>query len=171
VLCSKPIWRRPRGTIPHVLEAHHRSLHRRRRLRANIDLAFGAGLAAEGKIPICASFTAFATRRDLERCRSDVLQRGVSEQQREDRRHVRRASRKARTAARTCASSIWPSMRTIDPMHVYVRPPTLEFAGDSCVTWHRHEAAESVNLCRCIRFQSRPASSTTITSSIRIRPS
>jgi transketolase len=62
VLCLEADLAKASGTIPHVADNHPDHFIDVGVCEANM-ISLGAGLAAEGKIPFCASFTAFATRR------------------------------------------------------------------------------------------------------------
>ena len=131
VICLEADLGKASGTIPEVSKRHPEQLHQRRASPEANMIGIGAGLASEGKIPFCASFTAFATRRVL---RPDHDQRGLREQQREDRRHRARASPRAPTAARTCASRTWPSCAPCRTCTSTARP-TRTSCARSCATW------------------------------------
>ena len=62
VLCLEADLAKASGTIPTILDKHPKHFIDVGVSEANM-ISVGAGLAAEGKIPFCASFTCFATRR------------------------------------------------------------------------------------------------------------
>ena len=62
VVCVEADLSKASGTNPMVLEAHPDNFVNVGVCEANM-ISVGAGLAAEGKIPFCASFTCFASRR------------------------------------------------------------------------------------------------------------
>ncbi len=62
VVCVEADLSKASGTNPMVLEAHPRNFVNVGVCEANM-ISVGAGLASEGKIPFCASFTCFASRR------------------------------------------------------------------------------------------------------------
>jgi len=62
VMCLEADLSKASGTNPAVLTRHPRNFLNAGVAEANM-IALGAGLASEGKIPFCASFTCFASRR------------------------------------------------------------------------------------------------------------
>ena len=62
VLCLEADLAKASGTIPEISSTHPRHFIDVGVSEANM-ISLGAGLAAEGKIPFCASFTCFSTRR------------------------------------------------------------------------------------------------------------
>jgi transketolase len=62
VLCLEADLAKASGTVPEISENYPKNFIDVGVSEANM-ISLGAGLAAEGKIPFCASFTAFATRR------------------------------------------------------------------------------------------------------------
>ena len=136
VLCLEADLAKASGTIPHISDKLPRPLHRRGRFGGEHDQS-RRGPGRRGQNPLLLQFHLLC---HSPRLRSDHHQRGLSEQQREDRRH--RARHHARLERRHAHVLPRPGHHAGDAEHarLFARR-RLRVAGDHA-SHGRHEAAD-----------------------------